>query len=159
MCEEFGISNKVFKIVTDSAANNKCAFRTEVEAQDETNILVNMLAKQRKKELLKEKENLIKEMEAKALVEINSEIEEFNSVVPSLEIKRPKTAAELQLEMDNDEDDETEEIVDSDSADKVSKYKKVVSKSKFSHLIAEELSNLKVKFNKKNTKDGTLFFL
>ena len=32
-CEEFEISDKVFKIVADSAADNKCAFKNELEAQ------------------------------------------------------------------------------------------------------------------------------
>jgi len=117
VCEEFEISDKVFKIVADSAANNKCAFKNKLEAQDETNILAKMLAKQRKRELFQEKAKLIKEAEDKAVVDINLEIEACNRVVPSTETERPKTAAQLLLELDNDEDDETEEILDSDSDD------------------------------------------
>ena len=45
-----------------------------------------------------------------------------------------------------------------DLINKVSK--KVVSKSKFSHLIAEELANLKLKFNKKNsTRWNSILFM
>ena len=117
MCEEFEISDKVFKIVADSAANNKCAFKNELEAQDETNILAKMMAKQRKRELFQEKAKLIKEAEDKPVVDINLEIEACNRVVPSTETERPKNAAQLLLELDNDEDDETEEILDSDSDD------------------------------------------
>ena len=115
MCEEFDISYKVFKIVADSAANNKNAFKNELEAQDETNILAKMLAKQRKKELFQEKENLIKLAEAEQVVEMNLEIQDFNKVIQSTETEKPKTATQLLLEIDNDEDDETEEISDSES--------------------------------------------
>ena len=74
------------------------------------------MAKQRKRELFQEKEKLIKEAGDKAVVEINLEIEACNRVVPLTETERPKTAAQL-LSLDNDEDDETEEILDSDSDD------------------------------------------
>lgn len=63
--DEFGIKEKVFKIVTDSAANNKSAFKDQVEASDESHILAKLMLKQKKrdlyhknKELLKQKENL-----------------------------------------------------------------------------------------------------
>ena len=88
---------KFFKIVADSAANNKCAFKNELEAKDETNILANMMAKQSKRELFQEKKKLIKVVEAKAVLDINLEIEACNHVVPSTETEteRPKTAAQL----------------------------------------------------------------
>ena len=51
--------------MTDSAANNKSAFKDQVEASDESHILAKLMLKQKKrdlyhknKELLKQKENL-----------------------------------------------------------------------------------------------------
>ncbi len=60
VCEEFNIKNKVFKIVTDWAANNIKAFRDEPEAVEEVLVLTKMMIKQRKRELFKEKESLEK---------------------------------------------------------------------------------------------------
>ena len=55
VCNEFKISEKVFKIVSDSAANNVCAFANEPEAVDETFVLAKIIAKQRKSDTLKNK--------------------------------------------------------------------------------------------------------
>ena len=73
-----------------------------------------MIAKQRKSELFKEQKALEKAAQTKNVDAINVEIEAFNSVIHSKEKVKYKTAEQLLLEMDNDEDDETEEMVSSD---------------------------------------------
>jgi hypothetical protein len=117
VCEEFNIINKVFKIVTDSAANNIKAFRDEPEAVEEFLVLTKMMIKQRKRELFKEKESLEKVIQEERVKKLNEEISEFNFVTPVLNSLKAKSAQQLILEMENDEDDETEELEEEENSD------------------------------------------
>ncbi len=117
VCEEFNIKNKVFKIVTDSAANNIKAFRDEPEAVEEVLVLTKMMIKQRKRELFKEKESLEKVIQEERVKTLNEEISEFNFVTPVLNSLKAKSAQQLILEMENDEDDETEELEEEENSD------------------------------------------
>ena len=117
VCEEFNIKNKVFKIVTDSAANNIKAFRDEPEAVEEVLVLTKMMIKQRKRELFKEKESLEKVIQEERVKTLNEEISEFNFVTPVFNSLKAKSAQQLILEMENDEDDETEELEEEENSD------------------------------------------
>ena len=57
---EFRIKDKAFKIVADSAANNKKAFKEQFEASDESHISAQLLIKQKKSDLFNAALNLLK---------------------------------------------------------------------------------------------------
>ncbi len=75
MIEKFNIIDKVFKIVADQAANVKCAFKNSTSSDSRaktsaeksetdplefvTKLANNMLLKQRKEELVTQKENIL----------------------------------------------------------------------------------------------------
>ena len=125
---EFEIKEKVFKIVADSAANNKCAFRDIFEASDETLVLARMVNKRRKTELYFEKLNYERKKEEEKVITINDSINAFNTVKKDEVFVKSKTAVDVLLMLDNDEDDETEEIseanddYDDDIADQSGRY-------------------------------------
>ena len=150
VCNEFSVKPKVFKIVADSASNNKRAFGNELEASDESHILAKLLLKQKKRDLYFAKQALMKEKECIAvsndfigsyrrrifsetynirkhqksnihylILKVNrleTEIEEANRIdlydKEEVTTERPITREQLLLELDNDEDDETDEITD-----------------------------------------------
>ena len=108
--EEFDVKEKVFKIVADSAANNKSAFKDIYEASDETLVLARMINKSRKTELHIHRRENEKRREDERVILINESISVFNTVEKDVAYSKSKTAAEILLMMDNDEDDDTEEI-------------------------------------------------
>ena len=73
--ETFEINEKIFKIVADQADNVKCAFKNSLSTQDNSrekectsddalefvdSLTCNMLFKQRKEELISQKENILR---------------------------------------------------------------------------------------------------
>ena len=66
--DEFRIKDKVFKIVADSAANNKKAFKEQFEASDESHILARLLLKQKKRDLFNAALNLQKQKQTIAVI-------------------------------------------------------------------------------------------
>lgn len=71
MTEKFEITDKIFKIVADQAANVKCAFKNSTSAEPQTTssdndplefvdkLTFNMLFRQRKEELVTQKESIL----------------------------------------------------------------------------------------------------
>ena len=83
MTEKFDITDKLFKIVADQAANVKCAFKNSISAQPESNPLVqvdtdplafagkltfNLLFQQRKAELIAHKESILTQQMLKVIL-------------------------------------------------------------------------------------------
>ena len=66
--KKFGIEGKVFKIVGDSASNNKKAFKNQSEALDESHILAKLVLKQKKRDLYLERLALHKQQEIIAVI-------------------------------------------------------------------------------------------
>lgn len=66
--KKFGIEGKVFKIVGDSASNNKKAFKNQSEALDESHILAKLVLKQKKRDLYFERLALQKHQEIIAVI-------------------------------------------------------------------------------------------
>ena len=95
----FDLKNKVFKVVTDQAANMKKAFQHETEAadSDELQILVNELLLNQKKEDAKKRDLLLRE-------ELEKSIDLANHVEPSIsndnrkKLNREAALAELILD-------------------------------------------------------------
>lgn len=199
---DYKISNKVFKIVADQAANVKKAFVDTEEAEDPVIIAATLVQRQKKLDLLKEKEAIEKEKEAQNRAILEKEIEEMNTngvVLDNNKNSRKRTAEELladydeELEdteeldeslididdtiLDADEEEEDESFDDSclrrlayepcsahniqlvlkDGFEEVTFLnelikkisKNIVSRSKFSALIAEELREFNKKFAKR----------
>ncbi len=66
--DEFKLKEKIFKIVADSAANNKRAFKEQPEASDESHILTKLLLKQKKRDLYQATQELLKQKEHIAVI-------------------------------------------------------------------------------------------
>ena len=83
MTDKFEITDKIFKIVADQAANVKCAFKNSESASSQPatqeksseidplefveELTFNMLFKQRKEELVTQKENILKKQMIKVI--------------------------------------------------------------------------------------------
>ena len=83
MTDKFEITDKIFKIVADQAANVKCAFKNSESASSKPatqeksseidplefveELTFNMLFKQRKEELVTQKENILKKQMIKVI--------------------------------------------------------------------------------------------
>ncbi len=200
--KEFGINNKVFKIVADQAANVKKAFAQTEEAVDVITIATDLVKRQIKLDLIKQQEEEERIQQEKNKESLENSIEEANTISPvnPTKITKKRTADELLEDFDNefefDEfDEETEELDESDLLDQtdcdedenfdeeddplrlayepcaahniqlvlkdaflalphlndliIRLSKNIVSKSKFSALIAEELRNFGKKFAKR----------
>ena len=80
VCHEFGIQSKVFKIVADSAANNRNAFKKELEANDESHILAKLILKQKKRDLFLEKQEKLRKILSRAVMTINQLIIKFKAI-------------------------------------------------------------------------------
>ena len=118
----------------DSAASNKNAFKNIYEFCDETLMIAEMIAKQKKLNLLEEKKQKDEKKRELAVLEMNESIEEFNTVASNEIKEKPKTREQLLLEFDNDEDDETEEILDqSDNEEDIT-----IIETEFDELCGEE---------------------
>ena len=118
----------------DSAASNKNAFKNIYECCDETLMIAEMIAKQKKLNLLEEKKQKDEKKRELAVLEMNESIEEFNTVASNEIKEKPKTREQLLLEFDNDEDDETEEILDqSDNEEDIT-----IIETEFDELCGEE---------------------
>jgi len=83
MTEKFNITDKLFKIVADQAANVKCAFKNTTSAQPESDAVVQvetdplafvskltftMLFQQRKAELIAQKESILTQQMLKVIL-------------------------------------------------------------------------------------------
>ena len=84
--------------------------------------------------LLEEKKQKDEKKRELAVLEMNESIEEFNTVASNEIKEKPKTREQLLLEFDNDEDDETEEILDqSDNEEDIT-----IIETEFDELCGEE---------------------
>ena len=91
--EEFNLNNKVFKIVADQAANVKKAFEHTMNSDDIVTITRDLMLRQRKLDLLNEKEKYRLAKESANVDALNKSIEAMNysspgTKAPGFSIKR-----------------------------------------------------------------------
>ena len=107
----FDIRNKVFKVVTDQAANMKKAFLHETEAaeSDEYQKLINELLLNQKNEDVRNRERILREALDKSIEEANH-IESSNDSEQSNHTKLAREAALVELILDVSLTEETDPI-------------------------------------------------
>ena len=111
MCGDFGIADKIYKIVCDQARNVKKAFGQVEEGDDEVQVALNLIQRQRNIDNEAEKKKKEAQQQAKLVEQVNREIDAINITTNNRDA--PLKRAHQVLE-DYDLDEITEELSDSD---------------------------------------------
>ncbi len=120
--KQWGLHSKIFKIVTDQAANMKKAFGDTFESEDIISVTKNLLQNQMRLDRLAEIKRSEEDMQCKLIEEINLEIQKANS---SMSVGRPterKKACDIlaeldELTLDSDEEEILEDTILNDTLD------------------------------------------
>ncbi len=126
VCKEFGIHNKVYKVVCDQAANVKSAYKDTEESIDLVNVARNLMNKQRNIDAIelnrKKESEKLREKQVILIDNLQREVDEFNfefnkpKATPGVGLKRDCVIAGLDNDDYDDYDEETEQYSDDDAS-------------------------------------------